>query len=266
MAEFRFICKALDCPMGQMREVGHGGSWETVSLLQQIGRTGITCVWQTHRECTGDLAIHTTDLLYAMVTKDLFQWPSVCCSHLLGSVDVLPYILVTWSGFTLCLSHTQAYAQVICFLLHTDLWLCPGLFLDWNQRDSLLVCVRRREKQMEPSIALFLAAPIVPWRGRCDLCRSFRNVLAHTSWAESHTSRGWQGSPLGISYWLSAVVRKACHGFTTTTTNRFHEAVTFSPMHLFRVIHHTFQITFTFSSGYRLQSWSIGWSTLYPLL
>lgn len=30
----------------------------------------------------------------------------------------LPYILVTWWGFTLCMAWTLSYVQVMCFLLH----------------------------------------------------------------------------------------------------------------------------------------------------
>lgn len=75
-------------------------------------------------------------------------------------------------------------------------------------------------------------------------------LLSHT-----HTGRVWQGSPLGISYWLSAVVVTACLGFTTAT-NGFHELNTHIFAHAFtpRVIYCIFlRLPPPLTSGCRLR-------------
>ena len=143
--ESGFVWKAQNSLVGQMREMGHGDSWEAVGKLQKYRNMWFTCVWQTHRECTGDLGIYV--IRFALMSQSQTTVPvahSPVCAALTFCALLMPYILVTWSH---CVSHTHTHTRVhvhmyrLCVLCYIDLWLCPELFLDWNQRDSLFVCV-----------------------------------------------------------------------------------------------------------------------------
>lgn len=108
--ESGFVWKAQNSLVGQIREMGHGDSWEAVGKLQKNRNKWFTCVWQTHRECTGDLGIYA--IRFALMSQSQTTVPvahSPKCAALTFCALLMPYILVTWSH---CFSHAHTHTLI----------------------------------------------------------------------------------------------------------------------------------------------------------
>ena len=146
MPGFRFLYVAQNNLAGQMREAGHGYSWEAVGLLQKIGSTGITCAWQTQGMLKRIGYSNNKFVLMSQShrTIPVAQSP-MCTAHTFWALMMcLPYILVTWSDFTLCTSHTRSHVQVMCFLLHWFMTVLKSIFR--LELEEFIIGVSGRER------------------------------------------------------------------------------------------------------------------------
>lgn len=128
--------------VGQIREVGHGDScWSCRLTAEDRKYQNHMCVTDTqgmHRRI--GYSHHRFVLMSQSRGNIAMAMSPVCTAHTFWALLMwLPYILVTWSDFTMWMSHTSS--NVTCFLLHWFMTVLRSIFRRERARFIVIVFV-----------------------------------------------------------------------------------------------------------------------------